>query len=292
MSDIRDSVNSMTELLTARSFLFAPGSDDHKLRHALASAADAVIADLEDAVTPTMKTAARQRVADAYSEGTDRPGQKLVRVNAVGTEWHEDDLAMIAGLDVDGVVLPKATARGATAVAAALSVPIIAIVETAEGLRGAYAIAGSPSVVGLILGAVDLGVALGLEPRPDGQELLYARSSVVVDSAAAGLRGPIDRVWLDVRDPTGLVRDCALARSLGFRGKACVHPDQVEIVNVAFSPSERELERAREVVTAFEQAERAGSGVIALGGEMIDLPVVERARRLIADNERRVLDAD
>lgn len=282
----------MTELLTARSFLFAPGSDDYKLRRALASAADAVIADLEDAVTATVKAAARQLVADVYSEGRVGPGQRLVRVNAVGTEWHEDDVAMIAGLGVDGVVLPKATAQGAAAVASALSLPIIAIVETAEGLRGAYELAASPSVVGLILGAVDLGVALGLEPRPDGQELLYARSSVVVDSAAAGLRGPIDRVWLDVRDPTGLIGDCALARSLGFRGKACVHPDQVEIVNVAFSPSDRELDRARDVVAAFEQAEREGVGVIALDGEMIDLPVVEHARLLIADNERRVLDAD
>ncbi len=282
----------MTDLLTARSFLFAPGNDDHKLRRALASAADTVIADLEDAVTATVKAAARQLVADVYSEGRVGPGQRLVRVNAVGTEWHEDDVAMIAGLGVDGVVLPKATAQGAAAVASALSLPIIAIVETAEGLRGAYELAASPSVVGLILGAVDLGVALGLEPRPDGQELLYARSSVVVDSAAAGLRGPIDRVWLDVRDPTGLIGDCALARSLGFRGKACVHPDQVEIVNVAFSPSDRELDRARDVVAAFEQAEREGVGVIALDGEMIDLPVVEHARLLIADNERRVLDAD
>lgn len=292
MSDIRDSVNSMTELLTARSFLFAPGSDDRKLRRALASAADVVIADLEDAVTPAMKLAARELVADVYSVGLGNPGRKLVRVNAVDTEWHEGDLAMIADLGVDGVVLPKATAHAAAAVAAVLSVPIIAIVETAEGLRGAYEIATSPSVVGLILGAVDLGVALGLEPRPDGQELLYARSSLVVDSAAARLRGPIDQVWLDVRDPTGLNGDCALARSLGFRGKACIHPDQVEIVNVAFSPSDRELDRARGVVAAFEQAAREGLGVIALDGEMIDRPVVERARLLIADNERRVLDAD
>lgn len=292
MSDIRDSVNYMTDLLTARSFLFAPGSDDYKLRRALASAADAVIADLEDAVTPATKVAAREIVASVYSEVTDTPGLRLVRVNAVETSWHRDDLAMIADLGIDGVVLPKATARAAAAFAEAVSLPIIAIVETAEGLRGAYELASSPSVVGLVLGAVDLGVALGLEPRPDGQELLYARSSVVVDSAAARLRGPIDQVWLDLRDPAGLRDDCALARSLGFRGKACIHPGQVAIVNDAFTPSGRELDRARDVVAAFEQAEREGLGVIALDGEMVDLPVVERARLLIADNKRRVLDAD
>lgn len=251
-----------------------------------------MIADLEDAVTPDLKIAARELVASVFSEATDAPGQRFVRVNAAGTAWHRDDLAMIADLDVDGVVLPKATARAAEAVALVLPLPIIAIVETAEGLRGAYELAASPTVAGLILGAVDLGLALGLEPRPDGQELLFARSSVVVDSAAAGLRGPIDQVWLDVRDPTGLRGDCSLARSLGFRGKVCVHPDQVPIVNDAFSPSDRELARARDIIGAFDQAEREGLGVIALDGEMVDLPVVERARRLIAENKRRVLDVD
>lgn len=282
----------MTDLLTARSFLFAPGSDAHKLRRALDSSADAVIADLEDAVAPAMKAEAREVVASVYSEVTDAPGQRLVRVNAVDTAWHQEDLALIADLGIDGLVLPKATAHAAASVAAVLGLPIIAIVETAEGLRGAYELAASPSVVGLVLGAVDLGVALGLESRPDGQELLFARSSIVVDSAAARLRGPIDQVWLDLRDPSGLEGDCALARSLGFRGKACIHPDQVAIVNNAFSPSDRELDRARNVIVAFEQAEREGLGVIALDGEMVDLPVVERARLLIADNKRRVLDAD
>ena len=282
----------MTDLTTARSFLFAPGSDDRKLRRALASAADVVIADLEDAVTPAMKPAARELVASVFSEVTGSPGRRLVRVNAVDTAWHADDLAMIAGLGIDGVVLPKATARAAASVAEQLSLPIIAIVETAEGLRGAYETATSQSVVGLVLGAVDLGVALGLERRPDGHEILYARSSIVVDSAAGRLRGPIDQVWLDVRDLTGLLDDCILARSLGFRGKACIHPDQVAIVNEAFSPSDHELDRAREIVAAFDQAELEGLGVIALDGEMVDLPVVEHARLLIADNKRRVLDAE
>ncbi len=282
----------MTDLLTARSFLFVPGIDARKLRRALDSSADVVIADLEDAVAPAMKAEAREVVASVYSAVDDIPGQRLVRVNAVDTTWHEDDLALVADVGIDGVVLPKATAHAAAAVAEVLGLPIIAIVETAEGLRGAYELAASPSVVALMLGAVDLGVALGLESRPDGQELLFARSSIVVDSAAARLRGPIDQVWLDVRDPTGLEGDCALARSLGFRGKACIHPDQVAIVNDAFSPSDTELDRARTVVVAFEEAEREGLGVIALDGEMVDLPIVERARLLIADNKRRMLDAD
>ena len=118
---------------------------------------------------------------------------------------------------------------------------MIAIVETAAGPAAAPTRSARTPVAALVLGAVDLGAALGLEPRPDGQELLFARSKLVVDSAAAGLRGPIDLVQLDVRDTRGSRRDCSLARSLGFRGKACIHPAQVEIVNAAFAPGEDEL---------------------------------------------------
>ena len=188
--------------------------------------------------------------------------------------------------------LPKATAAAAQAVAARVELPIVAIVETAVGLRDAFAIASHDSVQALMLGAVDLGLELGLEPRDDGHEILFARSSLVVDSAAAGVRAPIDRVWVDVRDREGLARDCALGRSLGFRGKALVHPDQIAPTHEAFAPSDDELRRAREIVAAYEQAEADGRGAVALDGEMIDAPVVERARELLRDEKRSVLHAE
>ena len=119
---------------------------------------------------------------------------------------------------------------------------MIAIVETAQGLRLAYETASHPRVEALVLGAVDLGLELGLEVRPDGQEVLFARSKLVLDSAAAGIRGPFDLVHLDVRDGEGLEAECRLARSLGFRGKACIHPAQVDIVNAVFAPGEGELD--------------------------------------------------
>ncbi len=121
---------------------------------------------------------------------------------------------------------------------------MIAIVETALGVRQAYETARLPRVAALVLGAVDLGAELGLEPRADGQEVLYARSQLVVDSAAAGIRSPFDLVHLDTRDDEGLEAEARLARSLGFRGKACIHPAQVEIVNRVFSPTKEE-QRAR-----------------------------------------------
>ena len=281
----------MMHLQTARSFLFAPGSEERKLGRALDAGADAVVADLEDAVTPAEKPAARALVLGVLGASTSR-SVRLVRVNGTGTEWHADDVAAVAAAPVDGIVLPKASADAVAAVAAATPQPIVAIVETALGVREAFAIASHERVAALLLGAVDLGLALGHEPRDDGLELLFARSSLVVDCAAAGLRAPIDRVWLDVRDLDGLARDCAFGRSLGFRGKALIHPDQVAVAHEAFSPSRDELDRAREVVAAFELAERDGRGVLQLDGEMIDLPVVERARRLLSDEKRSVLHAE
>lgn len=280
----------MPNLSTARSFLFAPASDERKLAKALDAGADAVIADLEDAVVAAEKERARG-VATSLLREPRADVLRLVRVNAVGTHWFADDLAAARELELDGIVLPKATPDAAPALAG-LGAPVVAIVETAAGVRLAYELAVVPEVACLMLGAVDLGLELGLEPRPDGLELLYARSSLVVASAAAGLRAPLDQVWVDVRDGEGLRRDCALGRSLGFRGKACVHPAQVPVVNEAYAPSQDELGRAQEVVEAYERAAAEGAGAVALDGEMIDLPVVERARQLLAEAKRGVLHAE
>ncbi|MGH3135373.1 MAG: HpcH/HpaI aldolase/citrate lyase family protein [Gaiellaceae bacterium] len=277
----------MPTIQTARSLLFAPGNDERKLRKALSSGADAVIADLEDAVTPVEKSVARELAARVLAQA-EGDALRLVRVNAADSEWFAEDLEAIRSVGLDGLVLPKATAAAVGAVRD-LDLPVVAIVETPAGVRGAFELAASPAVEALVLGAVDLGVNLGLEPREDGLELLFARSSLVVDSAAAGLRSPIDRVWTTLGDIGGLERDCAFARSLGFRGKACIHPEQVPVVNDSFAPSSEELAHARGVVRAFEDAAANGRGAVAFDGEMIDLPVVERARQLLADAKRSVL---
>ena len=281
----------MASLQTARSFLFAPGSEERKLVRALESGADAVVADLEDAVAPEEKGAARD-LATRLLDDARTESLRLLRVNGVGTEWHDWDLAAVSGRGLDGIVLPKATDADVRAVADRVDVPIVAIVETARGLREAFEVASHEQVAVLLLGAVDLGLDLGLEQRDDGQEILFARSSLVVDSAAAGLRGPVDRVWVDVRDLEGLARDCAFARSLGFRGKALVHPDQVAPTHEAFAPTASELRRAREIVAAYDRAVEDGHGVVAPDGDMIDAPVAERARELLKDDKRSVLHAE
>jgi citrate lyase beta subunit len=282
MSDIEAS-DTAADISHLRSLLFAPGSDEHKLRKALASAADGVVADLEDAVATDEKAAAREVVREVL--GTTVTGDRpltTVRVNGADTPYVRADLALVSELTVDAVVMPKAS-PDAIAALGSDGPPVIAIVETAVGLRQAYETARSPRVAALVLGAADLGAELRLEPREDGLEILYARSRVVIDSAAAGIRAPIDVVYLDIRDQKGLEEQARLARSLGFRGKACVHPDQVEVVNRVFAPTSTEVDWARRVVEAFEEGETAGRGVVALDGTMVDLPIVERARRILAE---------
>jgi citrate lyase subunit beta/citryl-CoA lyase len=205
-----------------------------------------------------------------------------VRINGAETEWFADDLALTAELELDALVFPKATPESLEALGPE-GPPIIAIVETAQGLRLAYEIAMSPRVELLMLGSLDLGVELRLEPRPDGLEILYARSKVVTDSAAAGIGAPIDVVHLDFRDLAGLEESTRFARSVGFGGKGCIHPDQVAVVNRVFAPDTEDVEWARRVVDAYESGEREGKGAVALEGTMVDLPVVERARQVLAE---------
>jgi citrate lyase beta subunit len=270
-----------------RSLLFTPGSDEHKLHKALTAGADAVVVDLEDAVAPSEKSAARELTARVLA-GVDSESLKTVRVNGADTAFFAEDLEALAGLPLAAVVLPKATPDAVEALAAGLGdrLPAIAIVETARGLREAYETARHPLTAMLMLGAVDLGLELGLEPRDDRAELVFARSKLVLDSAAAGLRGPIDAVFVDVRDAGGLEAEALYARSLGLRGKACIHPAQVEIVNRVFVPGTTEIERARRIVEAYEQGLRDGRGVVEVEGEMVDLPVVEHARRVLTAAER------
>jgi citrate lyase beta subunit len=270
--------------LPLRSLLFAPGDDEHKLRRALGAGADAVVFDLEDAVAIPAKAQARA-VTRAFLSETRGASARLVRVNAHASPWFEDDVALLAAADADAIVLPKATPKAAAALAAASELPVIAIVETAIGLRQAFETASGANVIALLLGAVDLGAQLGLQTRDDGLEIHYARSKLVVDSAAAGIRAPIDVVHTVIADLEGLARSAALARSLGLRGKAAIHPSHVEAINEAFTPSVQELEWARRVVAAAAQAASEGRGAINLDGSMVDAAVVAVAERIVGESE-------
>jgi citrate lyase subunit beta/citryl-CoA lyase len=270
-----------------RSLLFAPGNDPRKLSKAFACGAAVAVADLEDAIAESQKPAARETVAAALAE---RPAfeehagsRRAVRINALDGPFAAEDLAMAAAAGADAVIVPKARAAALRSLSITSLPPIIAIVETAAGLQESAEIASTPGVWALLLGAVDLGLELGLTPRPDGLELLFARSKLVIDSAAAGIAPPIDVVHVEIADDDALVAESALARSLGFGGKACIHPRQVPIVEHAFAPTADERARARRVVAAYEAAAARGEGVVRVDGEMVDLPVYQRALDIIAE---------
>jgi citrate lyase beta subunit len=268
-------------LSSLRSFLFAPASHARRAGRALASSAHAAVLDLEDAVTAGEKDGARALAERLLREPAAGPA-RLIRINAVETPFFADDLALLARVAVDAVVLPKASPAALELLPQRFP-PVYALVESAAGLRDAFALASSPRVAGLMLGAVDLAADLGLEPRPDGAELLLARSQLVRDSRAAGALAPVDGVWTRLDDPAGLARDAALARSLGLRGKLCVHPGQLDAVNAAFAPDDERRRRAQRVLDAFEAAAARGEGAVEVDGEMVDLAVAECAQRVLRD---------
>ncbi|WP_345382287.1 CoA ester lyase [Pseudonocardia yuanmonensis] len=262
------------DLLGARTFLFVPGDRPERFAKAAASGADVVVLDLEDAVAPAAKPAAREAVREWLAAGN--PG--LVRINPPGTEWYEADVVAVVAAGSAPVMLPKAQdpAEVAALVAAlGADARVVPLVETALGVHRAVEVCGVAGVVRAGFGSVDLASELGVDPV-DREALRYARSALVLGSRAAGAGAPIDGVTTAVRDEQVLLEDCVHGLSLGFTAKMCIHPTQVGPVATAFSPTREQVEWARAVVGAS-----AGGGVAVVDGKMIDRPVVERARALL-----------
>ena len=260
-----------------RSYLFAPGHNEKLLGKVFDAGADAVILDLEDAVPPEHKVAARHHVARVLWH---RPA--WVRINAARTPLAEADLQAIAAVAY-GIRVPKVESADDVRWVAdrARGKPLICAIESAKGVANALTIAAEPAVKYLALGGIDLqkdlGVASGDAP------LHYVRSHLVVASRAAGLEPPIDSVYPYLKDTKGLRRQTCLSRSLGFFGKSAIHPSQLPVIHTEFSPREDELQWARTVLEAFDKAN--GSAVSLPGGEFVDLPVAERARKILKLSE-------
>ncbi|MFC4003872.1 HpcH/HpaI aldolase/citrate lyase family protein [Prauserella oleivorans] len=262
------------EVARARTLLFVPGHRPDRFAKAAAAGADGVVLDLEDAVSPADKDAAREHVRAWLADGN----AAVVRVNGADTEWHDDDLAALTGL-VTVVMLPKSEAASeVTATAAALGSGsgIVPLIETAEGVLGAREICAAPVTVRPAFGSIDLAAQLGV--NPDSQRaLLQARSSLVLAAAAAGCAAPLDGVTAALDDQQRLVGDTEHALELGFTGKLCVHPRQIAPVHAALAPSEDELRWARGVLAAA-----AGESVAVYEGQMVDRPVILRAQRILS----------
>lgn len=261
--------------LIPRSYLFVPGDRPERIVKAFSAGAEAVIADLEDAVAPDAKTAARDLLADALSA----EHAVYVRVNGADSAWFEDDLAVCAMPGVRGIVLPKAErvediARIGARLGAGM--PVLALIETARGMANAESIAACPAVQRLLFGSIDFQVDLGIEG--DGLELLMFRSRLVLLSRLADLDAPVDGVTAAFDDPVLTAAEAQRARREGFGGKLCIHPKQIAAVNAAFSPSTDELAWAQRVVKV---ASEAGGSAVALDGKMIDKPVLAKAERIL-----------
>jgi citrate lyase subunit beta/citryl-CoA lyase len=262
-----------------RTLLFIPADDVHKCEQAWTSGADAVIFDLEDAVAPAFKAQARDTLRRVLERRLDGPAV-VVRINAPNLADGEADLALLADLVVDAMMVPKAQMRSLQLIPSHAP-PVIALVETASGLLHAEEVACAESVCLLMFGPADLTAELGCEPSASGEELLLARSQLVLASAAAGLPAPIDGPSLAIRDNEVLRAEAQRAKRLGFGGKACIHPAQLEEVRRAFTPSETEIDWARRVVDAYHAALAQGAGVASRNGRMIDVPVARRAYRIL-----------
>ena len=278
-----------------RSLLFLPGNNPNMIINASCLGSDAIIFDLEDAVAPAEKDAARILVRNTLRY-TDLSGiDIIVRINSVDTDYWKSDLDLILPECPDVILLPKAsTPADVLTVDAYMSeleeksglecgaVALMPLIETAMGVENAYAIASATSrVCALFLGAEDLTADLRCKRTKEGREIEYARQRLVVAARAAGV-DVYDTPFTDVNDDEGIVADATLAKSLGFTGKASISPRHVDVINQVFSPTLKEIDYAYEVLDAIALAKKQGKGAVSLYGKMIDAPIVARAEQTIA----------
>lgn len=261
-----------------RTALFVPATRPERISKALASGADRVIVDLEDAVAENLKVEARDNL-DRFLN--DNPSaQILVRINAPGHPQQAEDIALChrhAG--VVGVLLPKVESAEQVALVAATGKPVWPIIESALGLQALPAIAQSEGVERLSFGALDLGLDLGLSSGTAAAERILdqARYGILLQSILAGLASPLDSVFPDIKNPEGLAQMAADARDMGFGGMLCIHPAQVEVVHQTLMPDSDELNWAQRVMSASA----SGEGVFVVDGQMVDAPVIGQARRVL-----------
>lgn len=262
---------------TSRSYLFVPGNRPERFSKACAAGAGAVIVDLEDAVPPAEKEAARASVAAWLS--SDKP--VLIRINSADTEWFRDDLALCRLPGVAGVVLPKAErVTDIACVERAGAMFILPLIESAQGFWNVKALSQAPRVQRLVFGSIDFQLDLGI--NGDNEELLSFRSQLVLISRVAGIQSPVDGVSTAIDDHEQLRSDTLRARRLGFGAKLCIHPRQIRQVNEGFSPSQNDIAWAKRVL---EAASTAQGSAVAVDGKMVDRPVICKAQEILDESK-------
>lgn len=277
---------SSEQHLRRRAALVAPGSDERKASKALASAADEVVLDLEDAVTPAQKDAARDLVAPLVRE---HGGHRTVsiRINGRGTPWFEDDLRACAELGdaLASVVIPKVESADdlveADRILGGSDVVVQALIETPAGVQRIDEIVAGPRVAGVIIGYADLGASLGRTRNAAPEHWIYVQDRVLHAARAAGVQA-IDGPFLGIADDDAFRHSARWVSDLGFDGKWVIHPAQIDSAAAAFTPTGEQVEAARKVLAALEEAENRGAGAAQLDGQMLDEAVAVAARRTLS----------
>lgn len=277
-----------------RTMLFLPGNTPNMLINGDTLGADTIIFDLEDAVSPDEKDAARILVRNALRYQSYPGCETVVRINPTDTAFWKEDLKAVIPLKPD-VIMPTKVSGGdmIREVSACMAeverenkmeegtVKILPLIETAMGVEKAFDIASADTrVIGLFLGGEDFTADLHCKRTKEGNEIFYARTRLVCAARACGIEA-YDTPFTDVEDMEGLEKDTEFAKSLGFAGKAIISPRHVDIVNAVFSPTEAEIAYAHDVMDAIEEGKRQGKGVISLRGKMIDAPIVKRASQVL-----------
>jgi citrate lyase subunit beta/citryl-CoA lyase len=274
-----------TPLPLPRTYLFVPGDRPERFDKARASGADAIVLDLEDAVSPARKAAAREAIAAALRAG----GRWVVRINDAASPWFADDLALLAAAPADSVevMLPKAESPAPVAAVRAVRprAPVLALIESARGVTQVEAVAAAPGVSRLVFGTLDFALDLDLDITDDPAGLACAASRIAIASRAAGLASPIAGVTPEIHDDTRLLADLAWARRLGFGAKLCIHPRQIAPLHQALEPDAQALDWARRVVAAVAASPDL-HGAVQVDGRMVDKPVLRRAEALLARARR------
>ena len=266
-----------------RSVLYIPGSKPRALEKARTLAVDAIIFDLEDAVAVEEKPAARALLVQTLREADYGSRARIVRINGFDTPWGRDDVAALAGVAVEAILIPKVNRPAdLQAVAEAIAdVPLWAMLETAAGILGAAAIAAHPRLSGMVMGTNDLARELGARFRPDRLALQAGLGLCLLAARAQG-RIIIDGVYNAYLDEAGLAAECAQGRDMGFDGKTLIHPAQLAIANAAFAPSDAEIELARRQIAAFDDATAKGLGVAVVDGQIVENLHIVTARQMLA----------
>ncbi len=287
-----------------RSILYTPGTRPDRIEKALTmdDGPDAVVADLEDAVGPDGKESARKQATETVAQVTEATADRCIRVNAQGTPWHAADLEAAVRAQPDAIVVPKVDSiRELSELELDIepleeelglevgTIPLLVQIETAQGVARALELAETivdpvaplTRVEGMMFGALDYARDIGARNTPSNHEVVYARQRVVLAAALAEVQ-PIDLLFDDYTDAEGLAKEAEEGRDLGYAGKQIIHPDQIAPVHDAFTPSQEEIDEARELLEAVEEAGIEHGGVIGFKGRMIDRPAVEQARRTVA----------